>query len=409
MSKNEKKSALLSMTLVAVMSVFFLTAGGNAVNSVLQKLIEAFPHANAATIRLVSTLPNLMSMLVGFYVGSAVGKRIKYKTVFEVGIIAFVVGGVGPAFLRSSLAIILVFRGIFGVALGCFSCSNAYLLTTVERAQQARVIGWSQMFSNLGGAILQMCSGALADINWPMAFYPYFIGILSLVLVAAFLKEPSALGGGSHGDQAAVEKHGAKGKLNPKVGIFVLIQFLVMITAMPVMSGMATIVDGRGLGSATVVATILTVCQVGGIIVGAIFGKFVAICKRFTMPVALFVQGLGIFLILIGQNAVVIAVGATVSGMGTILVGALNSTYAGQSTSKDTIPMATVLIMISGQVAIFLSSYFIELCSKICGNMYSIDVEAAYFVGSIMYVVLIVLTVIFNVNPKASGSEEAKA
>ena len=134
-----------------------------------------------------------------------------------------------------------------------------------------------------------------------------------------------------------------------------------------------------------------------------------AICKRFTMPVALFVQGLGIFLILIGQNAVVIAVGATVSGMGTILVGALNSTYAGQSTSKDTIPMATVLIMISGQVAIFLSSYFIELCSKICGNMYSIDVEAAYFVGSIMYVVLIVLTVIFNVNPKASGSEEAKA
>ena len=41
--------------------------------------------------------------------------------------------------------------------------------------------------------------------------------------------------------------------------------------------------------------------------------------------------------------------------------------------------------------------------------MYSIDVEAAYFVGSIMYVVLIVLTVIFNVNPKASGSEEAKA
>ena len=409
MSTSAKKSTLFSMTLVAVMSVFFLSAGGNAVNSVLQKLIEAFPHASPATIRLVSTLPNLMSMLVGFYVGAAVGKTVRYKTIFSIGIIAFVVGGVGPAFLRSSLAIILVFRGIFGISLGCFSCRNAYLLTTVERSQQARVIGWSQVFSNLGGAVLQMCSGTLADINWPMAFYPYFIGIISLILVTAFLKEPSVLSGAdAPAAEAAVEKQrAAKGKLNPKVGIFVVIQFLVMITAMPVMSGMSTIVDGRNLGGATVVATILTVCQVGGIIVGATFGKFVAICKRFTMPAALFVQGLGIFLILIGENAVVIAIGATVSGMGTILVGSLNSTYAGQSTSKDTIPMATVLVMIAGQVAIFLSSYFIELCSVICGDMYSIDVEGAYLVGSIMYVVLVVLTAIFNVNPKPAATDAA--
>ena len=399
------------MSLVAVMSVYFLMAGGNAVNSVLQKLIEAFPDASAATIRLVSTLPNLMSILVGFYVGAAVGKTVRYKTFFMIGTIAFVVGGVGPAFLRSSLALILVFRGLFGVALGCFSCCNAYLLTTIDREHQARVIGWSQVCSNLGGAVLQMCSGTLADINWPMAFYPYFIGIISLICVMAFLKEPSVLSGsGSPAADAAVEAHrekAQKGKLSPRVWIFVVIQFLVMVTAMPVMSGMSTIVDGRGLGGATVVATILTVCQVGGIIVGATFGKFVALCKRFTMPAALFVQGLGIFLILIGGNAVVIAIGATVSGMGTILVGALNATYAGQSTSKDTIPMATVLISIAGQIAMFLSSYFIELCSMICGDMYSIDVEGAYFIGSIMYVVLVILTIVFNVNPKPSAAEAA--
>ncbi len=395
---NEKRTQINRSGLI-ILGIFFLTSGGNAVNSVLQKIIEAFPTVGAATVRMVSTLPNLTGMGIGLIAGATLGKRLRYRTLYLFGVMAFVIGGVGPALFHDSLGLILVFRAIFGMSLGAFSTCNAYVLSTQPVSMQAKVVGWGAVCTNLGAAILQMASGTLADIYWPYAFWPYASGLVVLIFVRR-LKEPAQINPELSAKQEVTETKAEKGKLGKRVFLYVGINFFVMITAVPVMTGMSTLVADRGLGDSTTVALILTICQAGGILTGLILGKFVSVLKRFSMPVALFVQGLGIFGCLAGQNLAMICIAALVSGIGTILVSSLSATYCGQSTSKETIALATSVLMISTQCANFLSSYYIVLAQSLFGSMFRTDVECAYFLSSVLYVIVIILTLVFNVSPK---------
>ncbi len=397
------KYSYLTASLAAVLSVSFIMAGGNAVNSVLAMMSAYFPEASNTTVRLVATLPSVMSMIVGLALGGVIGKKVRYKTTFVAGCLLFIIGGMGPAFLHENLALILVFRAIFGCAAGCFSFANAYYLSTLTEEFHARVLGLAAFLSNTGAAILQLVTGPLADRTWYYAFYPYAIGFVSLIMVLFLMKEDKP-------DYAETSdrKSESKEQLNPAIFKFIAINFFVSLTAMPVMSGMSTIVDGRGLGGGnvgTTVGIILTVCQVGGILVGVIFHSYVHLMKRFTLPVGLFIQGLGIFLILVAPNVIIVGLGATISGVGTILVNQLAAMYVGESTPKSTIPMATVLTLVIAQCAIFLSSYYIALCHRFLSSRFMLDVESSYAVSSALYVIAIVLTLIFNLNPKQTIAE----
>jgi MFS family permease len=397
----------INTSTLAIMTVFFIAAGGSAVNPVIQHIIRDFPDVSVALIRLVSTLSSFTAMFVTLGFGAIIGKKIKYKTVSLIGIVCYVLGGVGPAFFNSNIYIILFFRAIFGIAIGCLACRNAYLLATVERAKQARWIGNGQVAQNAGAAMLQFVAGALADINWRYAFYPYFVAIIAFFVVATMMTEPEIAGAPA----GAAAGPAPKGRLGTHFIIYVVIQFCVMIHAMPVLTGMSTLVIARGLGNATTTGAILAVCQIGGLITGVIFGKFSEILKRFAMPASLFVQGIGIFLILVGGNVVLIGLGSVLSGIGTILIVSVNLTWTGQSVSKGSIAFGTAIVTTLGQIGSFISPYWINVTNRIFKNYYQFDVERVYLMGSIVFAVLIVLTCIVDVSarPLSPETEERTA
>jgi MFS family permease len=395
----------INTSTVAIMTVFFIAAGGSAVNPVIQHIIRDFPDVSVALIRLVSTLSSFTAMFVTLGFGAIIGKKIKYKTVSLIGIVCYVLGGVGPAFFNTNIYIILFFRGIFGIAIGCLACRNAYLLSTVEKARQARWIGNGQVVQNAGAAILQFVAGVLADINWRYAFYPYFVAVIAFFVVATMMTEPEVAGAAPAGTAAAAAGPAPKGRLGTHFIIYVVIQFCTMIHAMPVLTGMSTLVIARGLGNATTTGTILAVCQIGGLITGVIFGKFSELLKRFTMPASLFVQGLGIFLILVGGNVVLIGLGSVLSGIGTILIISVNLTWTGQSVSKSSIAFGTAIVTTLGQIGSFISPYWINATNAIFRNYYQFDVERVYLMGSIVFVALIIVTCIFDVSAKPLNQE----
>jgi MFS family permease len=394
----------INTSTLAIMTVFFIAAGGSAVNPVIQHIIRDFPDVSVALIRLVSTLSSFTAMFVTLGFGAIIGKKIRYKTVSLIGIVCYVLGGVGPAFFNSNIYIILFFRAIFGIAMGCLACRNAYLLTTVEKARQARWIGNGQVVQNAGAAILQFVAGFLADINWRYAFYPYFVAIIAFFIVATMMTEPELAGGAT----TASSGPAPKGALGTHFFIYVAIQFFTMIHAMPVLTGMSTLVIARGLGNAATTGVILAVCQIGGLITGVIFGKFSELLKRFTMPASLFVQGIGIFLILVGGNVVVVGLGAVLSGIGTILIVSINLTWTGQSVSKSSIALGTAIVTTLGQIGSFISPYWINATNAIFRNYYQFDVERVYLMGSIVFAALIVLTCIFDVSAKPLSSEASE-
>jgi MFS family permease len=387
--------------ILAIMAVYFIAAAGGGVNPILQQIIQAFPDVSVPVVRLIATLPSLFSMTATLIIGATVGKKIKFRTVVIIGLIAWIIGGLGPAIFNSNIAVILCFRAVFGVGMGCLMCRTAFILSSVsDKTIQAKLIGSGQMVGNFGGASMSLISGFLADMRWNYAFYPYIIAIIPLILeltivIPETLQDPK----GNAKTTVATEASGG-GKMGRWFLVYALFQLLTMMNAQPVMTGMSTMITARNLGTASTTAIILAICSASGIISGAIYGSFYARLKRFALPVAMFIQGIGVFFILIFYNVPLITLGAVLSGVGTILLSLLYQTYAGQSTGKLHIALAISIITTCGQVASFISSFYFEFANRLFRNFYSVDAERVYLLGSIIFGALTVIMLIFDFGPR---------
>jgi MFS family permease len=385
--------------ILAIMAVYFIAAAGGGVNPILQRIIQAFPNVSVPIVRLISTLPSLFAMAVSLIIGATVGKKIKFRTVVIIGIIAWTIGGLGPAIFYKNIVIILFFRAIFGVGLGCLMCRTAFILSAVsDKTAQAKLIGSGQMVGNFGGASMSLLSGFLADIHWTYAFYPYVIAIIPLILeitivVPETLQDPKRKTDSTQGAETG-------GKMGRWFLVYALFQLLTMMNAQPVMTGMSTMITARNLGTASTTAVILAICSASGIIAGAIYGGFYARLKRFALPVAMFIQGIGVFFILIFYTVPLITFGAVLSGVGTILLALLYQTYAGQSTGRLHIAMAISIIATCGQIASFVSSFYFEFANRLFRNFYTVDSERVYLLGSIVFGALTVIMLVFDFGPR---------
>jgi MFS family permease len=394
---------------LALMAVYFIAAAGGGVNPILQRIIQAFPNVSVPVVRLISTLPSFFAMTVSLIIGATVGRKIKFRTVVIIGIIAWTIGGLGPAVFHSNIVVILCFRALFGVGLGCLMCRTAFILSAVsDKTIQTKLIGSGQMVGNFGGASMSLLSGFLADMHWTYAFYPYIIAIIPLILEITIVipetlqdpKKDAASGAARNEASGAARNEVSSGRMGRWFLVYALFQLLTMMNAQPVMTGMSTMITARNLGTASTTAVILAICSASGIIAGAIYGSFYARLKRFALPVAMFIQGIGVFFILIFYNVPLITLGAVLSGVGTILLVLLYQTYAGQSTGKLHIAMAISIITTCGQIASFVSSFYFEFANRLFRNFYTVDAERVYLLGSIVFGALTVLMLIFDFGPR---------
>jgi hypothetical protein len=191
--------------------------------------------------------------------------------------------------------------------------------------------------------------------------------------------------------------------------IYALFQMLTMMNAQPVLTGMSTMITARNLGGASTTAIILSICTGSGIISGAIYGPFYAKLKRYALPTAMFIQGLGVFFILIFYNVPMITVGAVMSGVDTILLTLLYQTYAGQSTGKLHIALAISIMTTFSQIASFMSSFYFEFANRLFHNFYTVDAERVYMLGSMVFAVLTVIMLVFDFGPRPPKEERRPA
>jgi MFS family permease len=405
--------------LLLTLAIMSLSTGGNAVNPVLQRIIEAFPGSAVSAIRLIATLPSLAGMAGGLLVGAVVGKRVRFRTISIIGIVLFILSGAAPALFHQSLGLVLFFRFVFGLALACLGSRGAYILSQVpDKTAQAKLVGAGQVAGGLGGVVLQLSCGYLADISWPLAFFPYLLGIIPLVLVLLIRESEPVLPGRvktqaeSPGGSAQTTPGGSTrtapedgGRMGTRFILYSVLLFLVMANAFPVMTGMSTLITGRNLGNASVTAVILALCQSGSIAAGLMFGFYYKKLKRLAIPLAMFFQGLGVFFVFISRSLILISIGAVISGIATILLLLLFTTYGGQSTGKRFIPLTVSIIGVAAQVGMFGSGYYIQFADWLFRDFFSSDVERCYLLGSIVFALLTVVSLVFNLSPREEKPE----
>jgi len=189
--KNIQKGVGIAM--IPILSVFAMGASQGGVNAGLATMAMNFPEAGP-NIGYVISMVALGMIPAGFLSGFLTGRYIKYRTTIIVAMICYIISGCAPFLLpdTASFGTLLVFRFIFGVAVGwSYPLASALTFKLIRgEEQRATWLGVGMAFFNIGTIFMELGGGYLAMLSWKHTFLVYLIGIIPLILVITMLKEP---------------------------------------------------------------------------------------------------------------------------------------------------------------------------------------------------------------------------
>ena len=399
MEYNKKKTVISS---IVILLMFLTQGGGTYENAAVQATISAWPDVAASSIRMMITLPSVVSMIAMLLVGNVVGKKISYRAVSAAGLICSVIGMV-PCFFHPTWGTVLAFRVFLGIATGCFCIRNPLLVKTVPPQELAKYIGWGGVINNLLNVIINPVVGAMAEKNWSYAFYSNIILVVVGVLAVAFLVEPAAEKAAASAGTA--QTAGQKSAIPGKVIVYMILQFLITVSLYPLLTGMSTFVVERGYGNAVVAGSLISVYMVSGIVLNLLLPIVQKVCKSFTLAVAFAISGVGAAGVLFLPNFIAIAVCVFITGVGFMIVFSMFQVYNGLACKPDRVAFCSTLILAANQLAIFASSYFITLSHRIFHR--ATEIESSFLGCVIVCLVLAVLTFIFKGKLIPAAPEES--
>ena len=182
--KNSGKSlacAILSLSLLTVMA-------GAAVAPALGVIREYFSQENPLFIQMIISIPALFIFITNL-IFPKICSRAGSKTLVMTGLFLYTAGGVAAG-LFSNIWLVLLMRAVVGVGVGIIMPLSTGLLAYYYSSEQLdEMMGWSSSMNQLGGVIATLLSGVLASLSWRASFLVYFLGLLSILLCAAFLPD----------------------------------------------------------------------------------------------------------------------------------------------------------------------------------------------------------------------------
>ena len=386
---------------VSIASVFAAVVVLGAMDSgniVLAKIMEAFPDVPAATVRLVGTMPSVVTMVATVLVGGVVGKRISYRTTLVLAMALIVVGGTAPVLYHSDMTALLVMRGIYGFGLGLLNCRHGYLMLVTAGEARKTVLSHMQLVQSLSALALPIVCGWLGDIHWTYAFLPFLIGVIPLVMFARFTKEPE-IGSPEETRTEEAEPAGGKEKPSPWSRVYYLLAFVFGLAGLTWTVGMSTLLAERGIESSAMVSVGIVACQLGGVAGGVLFKYLSGFNQKRTVPCAALSLAIGAFLMVVADSIALTVVAGIFAGFGYLTAVISFNTYSALSTPRSTVTSVTTKVLASQAVATFLTGYFIE----ICGNALAFAptfTAAAFLVSGIVMAACFVLGLVVDLGPR---------
>lgn len=392
--KNQK-TKLTALNYVAVLSVFLFSGAGSFMNAAMQTMMDAWPELSATTVRMISSVPPLVSLPVMLVVGSIVGKKISFRMCSILGTLCIAVGGVGPYFLHSNWTVILLLRAVLGVGVGFVGMRNALVTEAVPPEKSAAFIGYGAVLYNLGNVLANPLVGILCQKGWQYSFLYDAIAFIPLILIILFLKEPE------REETAEAETKSVKAdgdKIGWRIYYLCIMQFLTCCVLYPLLSGMSTFITDKNLGSAAIVGTILSSYTLAGAVCNFFLDPITKIFKRFTISFLCLMVAAGEAIIIFFPSIPTIFIGCVLAGIGFGVGISVFQIYNGQDAPASKAAFTSTLILAMLQLAIFASNYFIAGCHAIfhCAT----DAESAFVGGMAVYLVMAVVSAVLPVQPE---------
>ncbi len=293
-------ATILSMSLLTVMA-------GAAIAPAMEIIKQHFADAPDMTVQLIVSLPALFIVITNLCF-LHISRLLRTREIAIIGLVLYTVAGVGCAFI-DNIYIILCMRALLGVSVGLIMpLSTGLLAYYFPPEEQAKLMGLSTAMNQMGGVIATLLAGFLAKMEWSYAFYVYIFGLLSLLMILAWLPNEKLDSANKRGKTFEPRQ---LLKFHPSViGMFLLtIVFFVFPTNF-------AIITSKQLGYDITTITFLMVgLDFLAFLVGLVFGQLMGAFRRSIKYFAPLMFVVGYFLYAEASNLLMISAGSALIGL----------------------------------------------------------------------------------------------
>lgn len=366
---------------VGIYTIAILMMGVVGIASSLSVIGSHFPDLSQTEVQSLISIPCIVIIPVTLLVG-ALMKTMSKKLLSLIGVVLFLIGGVGPAFSESFL-VIQILRGVFGAGVGILQVvSTALVAENFEGAMRDKVQGNLQAFQMFGCAIMVFVGGWMATLNWNGVFYVHLIAVVTLVCVIVCLPNVKPT--------AAARASGApaeKGKLTGKMWIWMVVAFFVFCTGQIYSNGNAYLLVEKGIGDSAASGTGMAFFCVGGILMGLMYGKLSQALKSYTMGVGFLLMAASYVVMAFAPSIVVFYIGCLILGLGMSVVMPNVFLNVGASVPPASVGMALSIATCIQNFGQFCSPYLVNPISAAVGAEGMTNV-ASFYVAAVVGAVL---------------------
>lgn len=369
---------------IGLMASSFSMMSFFVVNSVLANIAEAFPDTSVQTVQMITTMPNLIALVVALIVGRITPFFYKRHLII-VSKFFYLAGGLFSYFLHQNIICILIGAGIIGLGLGIMlTCVAALICDCYNEKESGILLGLQAALISGGGMVFIWLGGQLGKSHWENVFLAYLLIVVVLVVEIICLpkgkldvKESNKNGNGEH----------QKERVAASVWFYALVGFLFFVFLTIFNTGISMFVNSRGFGGPEE-ASYASMCYTfTGLVMGCISGLLIAKLKEYTFVLCSAMSLIGMMLVFISGNLGILFIGGAFCGGAFAVFNPSGNYFAAQNAGAHN---RSICIAIYSSV----SSLGQALSPIIIGFLFgALSVEQWFLGAAVAFAVIIVITV----------------
>jgi MFS family permease len=398
---NTRGKVALSVYIV-ILSVYFVIPDMGYIAPSLNAIAEVY-GVDAGTASYLSTLVALFQIVSALVCSVVAGKYIRRKTLLAVAVGGMAVVGVLPATFNPDIVpfwALVADRIVFGLFLGFLQpIIYAFVANVFDNPnQRAAAYGYGNVSFNIGAVFASSVGGICVAVGWNTAFWLYGIGLVVLVIVLLFYKEP---------DVAIEAASGEKARITPIAWFYMVVFLLAQVFDYPFFTVFISCLVNNEITTAVVGGQLLSLFTVVGIFAAASFGFMFKRLKTKTLTIACFLCAVGLVIMFLGlvpiKSLALCIVGVCVLGFGHLFITVGVPQYVSMSCPKAVAASALALTAVCMNLGTFASSPYIQLIGDVVfGGDYSFVFLAS---AIMMFIVGVVVSIIVKKNLQGEDFE----
>ena len=313
--KTQTNTKMLKLTILVIAMFQMPTL---AISPAISKIMSQFGR-ELATVQTALQIPNLVSpfaaILASIIVAKAKGKLPKkYVIIFGLGCI--VVAATGIVLFSTQFWTLYLWGALIGVSIGLFIPTTASLMMDSFDENAVRVISGQQTsFINIGGIIMSILGGLLADMIWFGGYLTFYFGVPIIILCIIYLPTKARIKAAAAEQSVSGEPVEDKSKFNWNVAFYgFCIFFFMMCSNVRGPNLSVYVIDQLKIGTSSTTGYISAVQMLGGACSGMLFSKLSSKLRDYMIPMAFLTLCIGFTVLGTATSLVMIFIGAFLTG-----------------------------------------------------------------------------------------------